>query len=232
MTPFVINTARGCGQWKAPCVQCSIRELSPKEGTAEFFWKTVDYYNKNFGVNFFFEVCDSFLSFPKYVKKLVETMPFDPKERGIEFEVYTRANDVVNNKEAISLLKALNVTRVNVGIESGDDAMLGSINKGNRSRGLTPSQVNYEALRRLTKAGITFHQLVGAGDTRRDQRDAGQHPGVHAEDSNRLQDNLTTLEASSLIPMPNSPGMGLSARRGEPEVQVEGGVEASLAKYG
>ena len=150
MVPFVINNARGCGMWKAPCMMCSIRDLRLREGKPELFWKAVDHYNKEYGVNFFFEVCDSFLSFPKYVKRLIETMPFDPKERGIEFEVYARANDIVNNGNAISWLKELNVTRVNVGVESGDDRMLGSINKRNSCKGLSPAEINYKALGMLT----------------------------------------------------------------------------------
>jgi radical SAM superfamily enzyme YgiQ (UPF0313 family) len=232
MIPFVINNARGCGMWKAPCMMCSIRDLRLREGEPELFWKTVEHYNEKYGVNFFFEVCDSFLSFPKYVKRLIETMPFDPRERGIEFEVYARANDIVNNSHAITWMKELNVTRANVGVESGDDTMLASINKRNSCKGLSPAEINYKALSMLTDAGITFHNsfVLGIlGETRETMNHTLEFMQRVAID---FRSNLTTLEASSLIPMPNSQAWDYLLTRENPKFKIEGGVDASLARYG
>jgi radical SAM superfamily enzyme YgiQ (UPF0313 family) len=229
--PFIVNNLRGCGKWKTPCLECSIRDLRINQGDSNFFWKMVDYYNKKYGMNFFFEVCDSFLSAPNYIKDLIRVMPFDPKKRGIAFEVYARANDIVNNKESISWLETLNVKRVMIGLESGDDKMLDSINKGNRSANLSPVQINYEALRKLDQAGITFHASFVLGILGETKETLNNTLNFIAKIAKDFRKHLATLEASALIPLPNSPAWDYLLLSEKPKFRIEGGVEASLANY-
>jgi len=236
--PAVVNNARGCGNGqKNRCVYCSIWDLQLNEGNTEFFWKTVQQYNEKHGINFFFEVSDSFLTFQSYVRKLVETQPFDPKERDIEFEVYARANDVVNMKDSVALLNALNVTRVNLGLDSGDDVMLQYLRKHNKDKNgiiQSPSALNYEAVKRLAGAGMTIHgsfPLGSIGETKRSLENTMQFIERLARD---FPHKLATLEASELVPLPHSPAWDMltSADTSMFDFRGYGGLESLLRQAG
>lgn len=232
--PVVINNVRGCGNGQLRCTYCSIYDLSLNAGKPEFFWQTVKRYNKEHGINFFFEVCDSFLTFQKYIKELIETMPFNPKKNDMEFEVYARANDVVNVSESISWLKKLNITRVNLGLDSGDDNMLGFLRKNNsdKKKILSPSQINYEALRRLAEAGITFHvsfPLGSLGETHVSLKNTLSFIGRISRDFGYA---ISTLEASELVPLPYSPCWDLILMKEHPVFSFMGGMQKILDKAG
>lgn len=233
-TPVVVNNVRGCGNGEKRCTYCSIYDLSLNVGNPKFFWKTVERYNKKYGINFFFEVCDSFLTFQRYVKQLVETMPFDPKQRDIEFEVYARANDVVNVPDAVSWLRMLNVTRVNLGLDSGDNNMLRFLRKNNVDKGkvFSPSQINYEAVRRLAGAGITIHAsfpLGSLGETPQSLENTIRFIERIAGDFGRT---IVTLEASELVPLPYSPAWDMLLSRENSVFDFNGGIEATLEEAG
>ena len=237
--PIVVNNVRGCGngQKKKRCTYCSIWDLQLNEGNPDFFWKTVQQYNERYGINFFFEVSDSFLTFQRYVQKLVETKPFNPKKRDIEFEVYARANDIVNWKDSVAMLKALNVTRVNLGLDSGDDTMLQYLRKNNRDKSgriQSPSELNYESVRKLADAGMTVHAsfpLGSLGETQQSLENTLQFIERLADD---FPDHLATLEASELVPLPHSPAWDMltSAKTPMFDFQVDGGLEGMLHQAG
>ncbi len=237
--PAVLNNVRGCGNGtkKKRCTYCSIWDLQLNEGNIGFFWKTVQQYNEKHGINFFFEVSDSFLSFQRYVRKLVEVRPFDPRERGIELEVYARANDIVNMKDGVALLQALNVTRVDLGLDSGDDTMLQYLRKNNKDKSgkiQSPSRLNYEAVRKLTEAGITIHAsfpLGSLGETRSSLENTLRFIERLALD---FPNRLATLEASELVPLPHSPSWDLLTTAPIPmfDFQVDGGLKGMLEQAG
>ena len=187
-----------------------------------------------YGINFFFEACDSFLTFQRYVKQLVETMPFDPKQRDIEFEVYARANDVVNVPDAVSWLKKLNVTRVNLGLDSGDDNMLKFLRKNNVDKGkvLSPSQINYEAVRRLANVGITIHASFPLGSFGETPQSLGNTIGFIERIARDFGRAIATIEASELVPLPYSPAWDLFLSRENPVFDFNGGIEATLKEAG
>ena len=229
-TPVIINNVRGCGNGKLRCMYCGIYDLSLNVGDPRFFWETVKQYNDEYGVDFFFEPCDSFLSFPKYIKQLIKTKPFDLKAKDIEFEVYARASDVVNIPDAISWLKELNVTRVNLGLDSGDDNMLRFLRKN--IRGVSASQVNYEAVRRLAEAGITIHAsfpLGPLGETDDSLCNTISFVGRISEDFGY---SIATLEASELVPLPNSPAWDILLSRESSMFDFNGGIDAILEETG
>jgi len=232
--PALINNVRGCGNGKRRCTYCGIYDLSLNEGSPGFFWDVVRKYNDDYGVNFIFEVSDSFLTFQRYIRQLIATRPFEPKERDIEFEVYVRANDVVNIPDAIQWLKDLNVTRVNIGLDSGDDNILEFLRKNNqdKKRVLSPSAINYTAVRRLAEAGITIHAsfpLGALGET----KDSLENTVAFIERISRdFGRSIVTLEASELVPLPNSPSWDMMLSRENTVFHMNGGLEATLAKTG
>ena len=228
--PFVINNVRGCGNGEYRCTYCSIYDLGLSSGKSEQFWQIVKRQNEEYGINFFFEVCDSFLTFRKYIKKLIETMPFDPKDKDIEFEVYARANDVVNMKDSIQMLKKLNVTRVNLGLDSGDDNMLKMLRKRNKDNydGLSSSMINYEAVRKLAEEGITIHAsfpLGSLGETKNSLKSTVSFIERMAKD---FEPYLATLEASELVPLPDSPCWDMLLGNNDSKFTYNGGLDGML----
>jgi len=155
--PIIVNNVRGCPKFKAPCTYCSIFDLSLRQGAPEFHWKTVEHYNQKYGVNFFFEVGDNFLAFPNYIERLIATRPFDLKAHDIEMEVYGYSRPIARSDRPIQWFGELNVTRVNMGLDSGDDKMLLLLGKG------CTVQDNYDAVRRLAAAGISIHASFPLG---------------------------------------------------------------------
>lgn len=210
-TPVTVNNVRGCANGTARCTYCSIYDLRLNEGKPENFWKTLEEYNKNYGVDFFFEVCDSFLSFnypnrsgKSYVSELAATAPKGLKERGIELSIYARANDIVRQPDAIERLKQLNVTRVNMGLDSGDDKMLKLLRKNNLA-GSSPSRINYEAAKKVAENGITLHMsfpLAPLGET---NESLGHTVDLVKRIGEQFGSQIAVLEASPMVPLPNSP---------------------------
>lgn len=244
--PCVINNVRGCGNGEIRCTYCSIYDLSLNIGSPKFFWKTVDKLNEEHGVNFFFEVCDSFLTFQKYIKTLIQEMPFNPKDRDIEFEVYARANDVVNVKDSVRWLQKMNVTRVNLGIDSGDDNMLRLLRKNNVDRRrarhllnwrlrhvLSPSEINYRAVKMITGTGLaTLHvsfPLGALGETHKSLDNTVKFVNMLSEAAGY---RIATIEASELIPLPNSPSWDILLSSDTQTFAFAGGMEKTLADAG
>lgn len=228
--PVIINNVRGCGNAKRKCIYCGIYDLSLNAGDPKFFWETVKKHIETHGINFFYEVCDSFLSFPRYVRQLIATKPFDPRRRDIEFEVYARANDVVGIPNKINWLKQLNVTRVNLGLDSGDDKMLGFLRKNNRNAALSPTQINYEAVRRLAEAGINIHASFPLGSIGETQESLENTLGFIERIAKDYGKSLATLEASELVPLPNSPSWDILLSNENSVFDFNGGREETLAE--
>jgi radical SAM superfamily enzyme YgiQ (UPF0313 family) len=156
-----MNRARGCSR-AGDSVKCKFCDLlldisfsSPK-----VFWQEVIEAYKQVRSNIFFEVCDSFLSFPVFIDNLVKEKPdsldFNPK-----FFVYGQARDIVRKPERISKLRELGVFRVYIGLESGSDQTL----KHMKSK-YDSAETNYRALYYLREQNIyTYGSFVLGSDT-------------------------------------------------------------------
>ncbi len=232
--PSVINNVRGCGNGQYRCIYCGIYDLGLNAGNPKIFWKTVKRHNKEYGINFFFEVCDSFLSFQEYIQQLIATKPFDPKKMDIEFEVYARANDVVNTPDSVAWLKQLNITRVNLGIDSGDDNMLNLLGKRNKDKNntLSPSQINYEAVRRLVDADITIHASFPLGSLGETRESLTKTVGFIERMAKDFGPHLATIEASELVPLPNSPAWDILLSKKHSPFGYDGRLEQMLDDAG
>lgn len=234
--PVVVNNVRGCanGSLKKRCSYCSIYDLRSNIGNTQFFWDTVQKYNREHGIDFFFEVCDSFLSFVPYIRKLLDSIPFDPRSRDIEFEVYARVNDIVNLDDGIDLLKRLNVTRVDLGLDSGDDHILEYLRKNNKDRRgvLSQAEINYEGVKKLAQAGITIHASFPLGCLGETHQSIDNTIRFIERLAREFPNHMATLEASELMPLPHSPVWDLILSTDKPmfDFEVDGGLEGLLEK--
>jgi radical SAM superfamily enzyme YgiQ (UPF0313 family) len=211
--PGLINNANGCSNNNHPCIYCGIYDLKVRTGTAGHFWKMVAGSNERYGTDFFMEVYDNFLSSPRYVKALLEEMGksgiklFD---RDIEFEVYARADGILTNKESVRWLKKMNVTRVNLGVDSGDDDILVALGKNMDKRlGMRPSEINFRAIEKLANAGITFHMSFVLGSLGETQGSLDNTVEFVRAVAKMFPSSMAMVEASELVPLPNSPSWKL-----------------------
>jgi hypothetical protein len=93
--PVTVNNARGCENGYKRCTYCSIADLTVNTGDPRGFWKAIDQYNREHGINLFFEVYDSFTASPRYVDALIAATPPYLKRRiddgELQVMVYARA---------------------------------------------------------------------------------------------------------------------------------------------
>lgn len=207
--PGLINNATGCSNGKRPCIYCAIYDLGLNLGAAGHFWKMVADANEKYGMDFFMETYDNFLSSPRYVRALLgemDKLEIRPAERGIEFEVYARADEILMHRESVEWFKRMNVTRVNLGIDSGDDGVLSALGKNLDTRlGMRPSEINYRAIERLANAGITFHMSFVLGSLGETQESLGNTVEFARAVAKNFAGMMALVEASELTPLPNSP---------------------------
>lgn len=143
-----MNRARGCSRAK-DTVKCNFCDmlLDVSFSSPEKFWEEVQQAYKQVGANVFYEVCDSFSSFPALIDGIVRAKPdldFEPK-----FFVYAQAIDLVRKPELVQQLKEMGVYRVNIGLEAGSNRTL------QHMKGRYDSvENNYRALQMLKDAGI------------------------------------------------------------------------------
>lgn len=216
--PITINTARGCINWRKRCLYCSIFDLKPMRTTPEFFWQTVEKYHKEYNINFFFEVADEFFTFKKFIQNLIATKPFDMKQKGIEMEIYIRADQVTPNN--IRQMKDLNITTINMGIDSGDNKILLSIRK-NYKKGNNSVKVNYDAIKLLAENKIKIHLSfpIGCiGETRNSIRNTINFIR-HIVD--QFGDQIIAIESSELVPLPDSPAWRIMIGKEDTEFKID-----------
>jgi len=208
-TPGLINNATGCSNGKHPCIYCGIYDLGLNLGPAEHFWKMVANANEKYGMDFFMETYDNFLSSPRYVKALLGAMDragINPAESGIEFEVYSRTDDILAQKESVELFKKMNVTRVNFGVDSGDDRILAALGKNmDRHLGMRPSEINYRAIEMVANTGMTFQMSFVLGARGETQESLGNTVEFARAVAKNFPNAMALVEASELAPLPNSP---------------------------
>ncbi|MCT4356508.1 B12-binding domain-containing radical SAM protein [Streptomyces sp. Je 1-79] len=203
--PITVNNARGCENGYKRCTYCSIADLRVNTGDPRGFWKAIDVYNREFGINLFFEVYDSFTASPRYVDALIDATPPHLRRRidngELEVMVYARALGLTKRNN-VDKCRRLGVTRVNIGLDAADPEMLEAQRKNK-----TTDATNLEAIRMLNKAGISVHASYIAGA-----------PGERARTLDRTIDGirqmlgeveLSSVEFSRFIPLPNSPAWDL-----------------------
>ena len=204
----ILNNSRGCSNLKNPCTYCGIYDLSLYNRPPEKFWKTVEAQNHSHGINFFFEVCDNFLSMPRYVKSLLNAMDLahiEPVKKDIEFEVYVRADSVLVHQDSVKWLKKMNVTRANLGIDANDDGVLDGIRKNmSKKLCLSPTEINWQAVKKLADAGITIHMSFTLGAPGETQKSLNMAVNFVENAIKLFPKKIAMVEASEMVPLPGS----------------------------
>ncbi len=118
--------------------------------SAQAFWEDVRQAHAQVGASVFYEVCDSFSSFPGLIDRLAATRPsldFEP-----QFFVYCQAIDLIRKPDLARRLKDLGVLRVNMGLKSGCDITLQHM-KGQYDS----ADNNYRALQLVNEQGLKVY---------------------------------------------------------------------------
>lgn len=199
--PLTINNAKGCSNGKNRCLYCHIYDLKPTWGNSKFFWDSIYLYKNRYNANLFFEVCDNFSGMKVYIDSLIETMPNWFSDSDIEIIVYSRAHDIYKDKTLVEKFKRLHITRINIGLEAGNNSSLRFFRKGH-PEGLE-TYVNKKAVEIIANSGIQIHSsfiLGSLGET----YESIQDTRTFIEWLTSFK-NIVAIEISALYPVPNSP---------------------------
>ena len=191
-----MNRARGCSrQGHLICKHCDMG-LDIAFSSPEKFWEEVKTAHKQIAANVFYEVCDSFSSFGRFVKSVADTKPkdlgFDPN-----FFVYGQAIDLVRRPKMVEYFKKIGVFRVNIGLEAGSNTTLQHM-KGK----FDSVAINYTALKKLKAAGIHAYGSFVLGTE-------AETPETLTQTVNFVKKIVTEgllqdLEVQPILPLPNN----------------------------
>lgn len=190
-----MNRARGCSRANDKCKHCDML-LDISYSSPKMFWEEVKEAYRQVKANVFYEVCDSFTSFPGLIDGIIKEKPndlgFDPK-----FFVYAQAIDLVRNPGLARKLKQMGVFKVNIGLESGSNKTL------QHMKGKYDSvETNYMALQLLKEQGIHVYGSFVLG--------------TDAETPETLEETVSwakriikegliaDIEAQPILPLPNN----------------------------
>lgn len=197
-----MNRARGCSRAKdtTKCNFCDML-LDISFSSPKIFWKEVQQAHAQVKANIFYEVCDSFSSFPQLIDGIVKAKPrldFNPR-----FFVYAQALDLVRNPQLVEQFKDMGVFRLNIGLEAGSDVTL------KHMKGPYDSvENNYAALQMLKGAGIhVYGSLVIGSDA-----ETPQTLNDTVAWAKRIMDErlIADIEVQPILPLPrNQQGMKL-----------------------
>jgi radical SAM superfamily enzyme YgiQ (UPF0313 family) len=212
VTPITVNNARGCENGRKRCTYCSIADLVVNTGDPRAFWSTVEHDHAEFGVNLFFEVYDSFTASPRYVESLIAAMPPSVRRTidngDIEIMVYARALGLTR-RDNVEKCRRLGVSRVNIGLDAADPEMLEAQRK-NR----TTEETNLAAIRLLNRADISVHASYIAGAPGEREETLGRTLAGIRQMLGEVE--LSSVEFSRFIPLPNSPAWDILVDYEEP----------------
>jgi len=195
-----MNIASGCIKRNSRCVYCDIYSLDLFTLSSMRTWREIISLQEE-GFDWIWEVCDDFSTFaigkrnePSYLERLVQSKPLGDTPR---LYVYSRAQEI--KPRVVELYKSLNIAKVNIGMDSGDDLMLKSLNKSNPQG----NEDNLRAAQLLDDAGIHIHvsYVLGAvGETEESLDNTYQL----AKELIKIG-NVTSMDPSVLLPLPGAP---------------------------
>jgi radical SAM superfamily enzyme YgiQ (UPF0313 family) len=125
---LAIYSRKGCiwrDATKGGCVFCMIPHFGVRQKTPERMWEEITFLQRTHGVDFFWEVCDTFTEDSRWLRRFVD---LKPRNSGFRFHIYGRSSNI--SRQMTEMLQELGVYEVFLGVESGDDAMLVAANKG------------------------------------------------------------------------------------------------------
>lgn len=122
-----VFSSTGC-QWRIKtggCIFCSIPHHQFSVVNADSYWRYIQNLIYHYNIDFIWDVSDTFTSNKDWLNELVK---FKPKDMDVAFHVYARIDDLY--EDTVKKLNIIGVKEVLLGIESFDNEMLRSANKG------------------------------------------------------------------------------------------------------
>ncbi len=172
----------------------------------ELIWREIRSLTEEYGIDYVVDFSDTITQSPHFLRRLVEAKPDDLNP---VFHIFSTADGI--NPVTIDLIKRLNVQHVFVGVESGDELLAKTIQKG---RDFSP-QLSLEAITMLTAAdiGVTPSFVLGLpGEDGRTLTKTYEHARRIKEVS-----DFEEIFCSALIPFPGSIAFAMLERKMQEE---------------
>lgn len=126
---LAVYSRKGCvwrEQTNGGCVFCMIPHRGMRFKSPKKLWDEIEHFYKEYGVDYFWEVSDTFTEDDQWLNEFLKTRPINLEN--IAFHIYGRPNHITS-RLAKQLIE-LNVFEVFIGAESGDDQILKNTVKG------------------------------------------------------------------------------------------------------
>lgn len=127
---LAVYSRKGC-VWRdasdGGCVFCMIPHKGLNYKTPARMWEEIEHSSRQYCVNHFWEVCDTFTENSRWLDDFLRERPAG---LDVTFTVYGRASNI--SRRMAKTLDDLGVVEVFIGAESGDDDILARMNKGIR----------------------------------------------------------------------------------------------------
>ena len=195
-------TSRGCPY---RCVFCS----------SSRFWKTVRFHSaerviqeiklltEKYGVKYIEMFDDLFIADKERLKKIAELI----KKENINVKIACSARANMVDDETMQLLKQMNVQKIVLGLESGNDRILTYL-KGIDGRTTVTVEQNYNAVRLANKYGILVNAGLVIGSPDETEKEVMDTYKLAATSG------VNHFEAYVLTPLPGTPIWDLAKKKG------------------
>lgn len=196
--PAAIFSQKGC-MWRhrsAGCLFCGRLDRGWRGRPTDQVWREISNLVDSCGVNFIWDVSDSFISSRDWVLRFAARRP---SNLDVSFFLYARSCEL--DSEIVDALAKIGCKEIFIGIESGDDTLLRKANKG------TTSDDNLRAASLLASRGIRMFPCFVLG-LPGESLETLDKTIRHAELLSTMCE-WSTVSASVLVPLPGSRAFSL-----------------------
>jgi len=192
--PALIYSQKGC-VWRmrtGGCLFCGRMDTKWRARNPKRIWEEIYQLVRDYGIDYINDVSASITGNKEWLKEFCKSKPADINPA---IEVYACAHEI--NEEVINIFTRLNVYKVFIGIESGNNTILKKIGKP------PLSQYHLKVVSALAEKGIkvTIGVVIGIiGETEETVAQTVNHTKKLVEIG-----NVETISCSILVPVPGSP---------------------------
>jgi len=194
--PFVIYSQKGCAWRDKPnggCIFCSLMYKKLRLRNVENVWREIDKLVFNYGVDYIWDVSDSFLSDKNWFEEFYNQS--QKRNKKPFFKIQARADELID-ENIIKMLVDLNVAQIFIGFESNNDKCLAQMRKGMLSK------VNKKAVSLLVKYRLPIRGYFVLGAPGETKQSLIETTKLAECIFNSGKDNL--IVPSSFTPLPGS----------------------------
>lgn len=201
-----LNIAQGCERVLGElCTFCGIYDLRFRNTTADKAIAEVSELYNTHGYNYFYLVADDFFSFvvPGRGNFFIELGTQWPFGKEIEIYCYAQAHNIIKVAKTFpdrfELLRKMNVTRFNVGFESGSSKMLHNLQKG------AYKELNRQAAEIAAANKITMHTSFVLGGMGESEETLAETFGfirdlIELSKRDDIPNNIAAIEPATMYP--------------------------------